>query len=98
MLVRTRPYRPAVAIRSFDQSFDRVFEQLTSSFTTTPRTPVVDATWRDGDLVLTVDGEPYPLGAGDSATFDADLPHNLHNPGETTAEILAVIAAGLRRS
>jgi transcriptional regulator with XRE-family HTH domain len=51
-----------------------------------------------GDLVLTVDGEPYPLGAGDSATFDADLPHNLHNPGETTAEILAVIAAGLRRS
>ena len=55
MLVRTRPYRPAVAIRSFDQSFDRVFEQLTSSFTTTPRTPVVDATWRDGDLVLTVD-------------------------------------------
>ena len=51
-----------------------------------------------GDLVLTVDGEPYPLGAGDSATFDADLPHPLHNPGTTTAEILAVIAAGLRRS
>jgi transcriptional regulator with XRE-family HTH domain len=51
-----------------------------------------------GDLVLTVDGEAYPLGAGDSATFDADLPHNFHNPGTTTAEILAVIAAGLRRS
>jgi transcriptional regulator with XRE-family HTH domain len=51
-----------------------------------------------GDIVLTVDGEPYPLGVGDSATFDADLPHNLHNPGTKTAEILAVIAAGLRRS
>jgi XRE family transcriptional regulator, regulator of sulfur utilization len=51
-----------------------------------------------GDIVLTVDGEPFPLGAGDSATFDADVPHNLHNPGTKTAEILAVIAAGLRRS
>src|SRR6186997_2052597 len=55
MLVRTRPYRPAVAVRPFDRSFDRVFEQLTSTFTSAPRTPVVDATWRDGDLVLTVD-------------------------------------------
>ena len=51
-----------------------------------------------GSVELTVDGERYPLAAGDSATFDADLPHNLHNPGATTAEILAVIAAGLRRS
>ena len=51
-----------------------------------------------GDLVLTVDGEAYPLGAVDSATIDADLPHTLPNPGTTTAEILAVIAAGLRRS
>jgi HSP20 family protein len=55
MLVRTRPYRPSVAVRTFDRSFDRVFEQLTSSFASAPRTPVVDATWRDGDLVLTVD-------------------------------------------
>jgi len=52
MLVRTRPYRPSVAFRSFD----RAFEQLTSSFSAAaPRTPVVDAAWRDGDLVLTVD-------------------------------------------
>ncbi|HET6832199.1 MAG TPA: cupin domain-containing protein, partial [Solirubrobacterales bacterium] len=51
-----------------------------------------------GAVELTVDGERYPLAAGDSATFDADLPHNLHNPGTDTAEILAVIAAGLRRS
>ena len=51
-----------------------------------------------GAIELTVDGERYPLEAGDSATFDADLPHNLHNPGAGTSEILAVIAAGLRRS
>ena len=47
MLVRTRPYRPSVAFRTFDRSFDRAFEQLTSSFfTTAPRTPVVDASWQ----------------------------------------------------
>ncbi|MCB0876434.1 MAG: XRE family transcriptional regulator [Solirubrobacterales bacterium] len=51
-----------------------------------------------GSVELTVDGERHPLAAGDSATFDADLPHNLHNPGATTSEFLAVIAAGLRRS
>jgi len=51
-----------------------------------------------GGVELTVDGERFPLGTGDSATFDADLPHNLANPGETAAEVLAVIAAGLRRS
>jgi transcriptional regulator with XRE-family HTH domain len=51
-----------------------------------------------GALELTVDGEQYSLAAGDSATFDADLPHNLHNPGTEAAEVLAVIAAGLRRS
>lgn len=51
-----------------------------------------------GAVELAVDGERFPLAAGDSATFDADLPHNLANPGATTAEVLAVIAAGLRRS
>jgi HSP20 family protein len=53
MLVRTRPYRPALA---FDRSFDRTFEQLTSSFfVNRARTPIVDATWHDGNLVLAVD-------------------------------------------
>lgn len=53
MLVRTRPYRPSFA---FDRSFDRSFDQLTSSFfATTTRTPVVDASWQDGNLVLAVD-------------------------------------------
>ena len=53
MLVRTRPYRPAF---SFDRSLDRAFGQLTSSFfTNVARTPIVDASWHDGNLVLTVD-------------------------------------------
>ncbi len=51
-----------------------------------------------GTVELTVDGEVHTLGGGDSATFDADLPHHLHNPDGGAAEILAVIAAGLRRS
>ena len=51
-----------------------------------------------GEVELAVDGEVHALANGDSATFDADLPHRLHNPGTPTAELLAVIAAGLRRS
>ena len=51
-----------------------------------------------GEVELAVDGEVHSLASGDSATFDADLPHRLHNPGTTTTELLAVIAAGLRRS
>jgi HSP20 family protein len=53
MLVRTRPYRPTFAV---DRSFDRTFDQLTSSFfSTVKRTPIVDASWHDGGLALTVD-------------------------------------------
>ncbi len=52
----------------------------------------------DGSVELVVDGAPHVLAAGDSATFDADLPHHLHNPDEHEAKLLAVIAAGLRRS
>jgi len=52
----------------------------------------------DGAVDLIVDGAVHSLGAGDSATFDADLSHHLHNPGATEARLLAVIAAGLRRS
>ena len=33
---------------------------------------------------------------GDSATFDADLPHHFENPGEKEARLLAVVSAGLR--
>lgn len=52
----------------------------------------------DGAVDLVVDGDVHVLCAGDSATFDADLSHRLHNPGATEARLLAVIAAGLRRS
>lgn len=52
----------------------------------------------EGAVELGVDGDVHRLDAGDSATFDADLPHHLFNPGPTEARLLAVIAAGLRRS
>jgi transcriptional regulator with XRE-family HTH domain len=51
-----------------------------------------------GVLVLVVDGTRYELRAGDSVTFDADLPHHFENEGREQARFLAVIAAGLRRS
>jgi transcriptional regulator with XRE-family HTH domain len=50
-----------------------------------------------GVLALTVDGTRHELHAGDSVTFDADLPHHFENDGEEQARFLAVIAAGLRR-
>jgi transcriptional regulator with XRE-family HTH domain len=51
-----------------------------------------------GTLALTVEGTRYELRAGDSVTFDADLPHHFENEGEGPTRFLAVIAAGLRRS
>jgi len=51
-----------------------------------------------GVLALVVDGTRHELRAGDSVTFDADLPHHFENEGEEQARFLAVIAAGLRRS
>src|SRR3954453_22319883 len=51
-----------------------------------------------GDVVLVCDGERHPLAEGDCVTFDADLPHHFENPGEGEAVLLAVVAAGLRRS
>jgi transcriptional regulator with XRE-family HTH domain len=51
-----------------------------------------------GVLALIVDGARHELRAGDSVTFDADLPHHFENDGEEPARFVAVIAAGLRRS
>jgi transcriptional regulator with XRE-family HTH domain len=51
-----------------------------------------------GTVVLACDGERFELEAGDSVTFDADLPHHFENPGTTEAVLLAVVSAGLRRS
>ena len=44
------------------------------------------------------DTERHDLGAGDSVTFDADLPHHFQNPGKEEAVLLGVLSAGLRRS
>ena len=51
-----------------------------------------------GSVVLVCDGARYELGAGDTVTFDADLPHHFENPGPDEAVLLAVVSAGLRRS
>ena len=52
---------------------------------------------QDGSIDLFIDGERHELTAGDSVTFDADLPHHFENNGKTEARFLAVVAAGLRR-
>ena len=51
----------------------------------------------EGSVDLFIDGERDELGAGDSVTFDADLPHHFENNGGSDARLLAVVAAGLRR-
>jgi transcriptional regulator with XRE-family HTH domain len=52
----------------------------------------------EGKLELFVDGARHELRAGDSATFDADLPHHFENNATSEARMIAVVAAGLRRS
>jgi quercetin dioxygenase-like cupin family protein len=51
-----------------------------------------------GAVRLHIDGAAHDLAAGDSVTFDADLPHHFENPGKEKAVLLAVVSAGLRRS
>jgi transcriptional regulator with XRE-family HTH domain len=51
-----------------------------------------------GSVTLVVDSERYELEEGDSVTFDADLSHHFQNDSDSPAELLAVVAAGLRRS
>ena len=51
-----------------------------------------------GRVTLHIDGAEHELEAGDTATFDADLPHRFENPGPGEAVLLAVVSAGLRRS
>lgn len=54
MIVRHRS--PFTSLAAIDRSFDRTFDQLTSSlFETRRRFPDVEATWDDDTLVLTVD-------------------------------------------
>jgi transcriptional regulator with XRE-family HTH domain len=52
----------------------------------------------EGGLTLHCDGADHRLEAGDSVTFDSDLPHRFANPGKRETRFLAVVTAGLRRS
>ncbi|TMK74264.1 MAG: helix-turn-helix domain-containing protein [Actinobacteria bacterium] len=52
----------------------------------------------DGMATLVIDGQRHELRTGDSVTFDADLAHHFENNSDDPAELLAVVAAGLRRS
>jgi uncharacterized cupin superfamily protein len=49
-------------------------------------------------VTLVIDGVRHELRGGDSVTFDADLSHHFENNSNDPAELLAVVAAGLRRS
>jgi transcriptional regulator with XRE-family HTH domain len=51
----------------------------------------------EGELTLLADGAAHRLGAGDSVTFDADLPHHFENRSKQPTTFIAVVAAGLRR-
>jgi transcriptional regulator with XRE-family HTH domain len=51
-----------------------------------------------GTVELHVDGAVHELRAGDTVTFDADLPHHFENHGKEEAVLLAIVSAGLRRS
>jgi transcriptional regulator with XRE-family HTH domain len=57
-------------------------------------TAIVEA----GPLRFVCGGAVHELDTGDAVTFDSDLPHHFHNPGESEARFYAVVAAGLRRS
>jgi transcriptional regulator with XRE-family HTH domain len=51
----------------------------------------------EGAIELFIDGQRHQLTAGDSVTFDADLPHHFENNASSEARLIAVVAAGLRR-
>jgi transcriptional regulator with XRE-family HTH domain len=56
------------------------------------------ATIESGSVTLHVDDALHDLQAGDTVTFDADLPHHFANHGKEEAVLLAIVSAGLRRS
>jgi HSP20 family protein len=69
MIVRHRSTLfPTPSSSAFDRNLDQVFEQLTSSFTSSVaaprrRAPQVEALWRDDTLTLTVDLPGVPADA-----------------------------------
>src|SRR3954453_15342365 len=52
----------------------------------------------EGGVELFIDGERHQLYEGDSVTFDADLPHHFENNGGEEPRLIAIVAAGVRRS
>jgi XRE family transcriptional regulator, regulator of sulfur utilization len=52
----------------------------------------------EGGLRLLCGGVAHDLEAGDTVTFDADLPHRFENRGDSDTTFHAIVAAGLRRS
>lgn len=44
----------------------------------------------EGAISLCIDDQAYELGTGDSAFFDAEVPHCVTNPSETEARLLCV--------
>jgi XRE family transcriptional regulator, regulator of sulfur utilization len=51
-----------------------------------------------GEMTLVIDGQHHVLGEGDAVTFDADLSHSFENNSDRPVRLLAMVAAGLRRS
>ena len=45
-----------------------------------------------GELVLTIDGQEFEVGPGDSVSFDCSRPHRLDNRREESAQIVVAIA------
>ncbi|MFE2944415.1 helix-turn-helix domain-containing protein [Streptomyces sp. NPDC059255] len=45
-----------------------------------------------GELTLVVDGEPYPVEAGASASFEADVAHSYRNDGARTVEMIMSVS------
>ena len=52
----------------------------------------------EGEIELSIDGQRHELSEGDSVTFDTDLPHHFENNGTAETRLIAIVAAGLRRS
>jgi HSP20 family protein len=89
MLVRTRPFNPAL-----DRRFDRAFDQLTSSLLAAGRrSPVVDATWHEGALVLTVDLPGTPSDAVDVSVAGRTLTLSAETEGIAWERSIRVGAA-----
>ncbi|WP_156724552.1 helix-turn-helix domain-containing protein [Streptomyces apocyni] len=46
----------------------------------------------EGELTLVVDGEPYPVPAGTSASFESNVPHAYRNDGDAPVELYLAVS------